>query len=47
MRKVAGFERITGLPKVNFPIADYPPRIRSNVLLPKMGYGTPLQGRSS
>ena len=28
-------------------IADYPPGTQSNVLLPKMGYGTPLQGRPS
>ena len=36
-----------GKPELNFSIADYPPGIRSNVLLPKMDYGTPLQGRSS
>lgn len=28
-------------------VADYPPGTQSNVLLPKMGYGTPLQGRPS
>ena len=27
--------------------ADYPPGTQSTVLLPKMGYGTPLQGRPS
>jgi hypothetical protein len=30
-----------------FRVADHPPGTQFNVLLPKIGYGTPLQGRPS
>ena len=30
-----------------FLFADHPPGTQPTVLLPKMGYGTPLQGRPS
>jgi hypothetical protein len=32
---------------VSLRMADHPPRTQSNVLLPKIRYGTPLQERPS